>query len=129
MFRDLLSFPIQNLHHFSYLLKQLCGKNRYQFGRFVFEYCNRLLIDSRDGHNITPEELRGKGGSLQQSQPLMSELLASLLILLFQQQSGQLNTQEKFDSLSNILVLVSKIIKQQPTYYVQLNDLLYQMKG
>lgn len=65
MFKDLLSFPIQNLHHFTYLLKQLCGKNRFQFGRFVFEYCNRLLIDTRDGHNITTKELRGKGGQLQ----------------------------------------------------------------
>lgn len=50
-----------------------------------------------------------------------------MLILLHQQQTGYLDTQEKFDSLSNILVLVSKIIKQKPDLYLQLNNVLIKM--
>jgi len=37
MFEDLLQSPFEHLPYYTYLLRSLCGKNRYRYANFVFK--------------------------------------------------------------------------------------------
>ena len=68
-----------------------------------------------------------QGDGNHQKDSLLREFLSAYVILLAQLEQGLLDSQYKFDILSNLIVIFSKMLKQQPDCYVQLNDELSQV--
>ena len=52
-----------------------------------------------------------------QSTSLLQEMLSAFVILVQQLQDEVLAEQEKFDTLANLIVIFSKIVKQRPELY------------
>ena len=59
---------------------------------------------------------------MSKTTPLDQELVLAAIILLYQLMLGQMQEQEQFDTLNNLLVIFAKVIKQEPAFYNQVNE-------
>ena len=120
---------------FTFLMKVLCGKNRAAHAHRVFDIINDPKVRARSGpdaggrprnENIISSRV------VEENQPssgncLTPELLAHYLILLNNLLMGQLDQQEDFDTLANLAVIFSKIIKQSTDRYSEINHHLSEL--
>jgi len=85
MFEDLLTRPVSEMMHmYTFLLKQLCGKNRYRYAPYVYKMMTLQRVKNQhgdsQGHLLTQAEYsKNKGIS---HSLLLHEMLAGMLILL-----------------------------------------------
>jgi len=49
MFEDLLLEPMENLPFYTFLLKQLCGKNRWRYAQYVNKMMNLQKVKMEVG--------------------------------------------------------------------------------
>lgn len=88
MFGDLLNSPMESLPFYTFLLRQLCGKNRFPYARFVYFMLSKQRV-KQDGVILKLEEFQ-KNPNTPCSQ-LLEEMLAAYLVLLNQLHSQQIN--------------------------------------
>ena len=110
---------MDHFNFYTFLLRNLSGKYRCPYSRHVFNLVDQTYIKI-NGQILNKEDF--KKNPLPQCNTMLQELLVSLILLVDLLTRDAIDSQATFDILMNLLVIFSKIIKQNPDLYFELND-------